>query len=400
MAAALAACAGGMVVLPSGHTFLLRPIELVSSTHLVVDGDIQAWGDVASWPNSTLRLCPVTPYESKTPVLVPKKESLLWTHNSTGVTLSGKGVIHGGGEVWWPYRNRPGDYWHNCRPSLVEFGCGQMCVGNVTVANTQLRVSGITLSNSPFWTFVLRGARDAWLDDVKVTTPPCDGGKNVGYGAAPNTDGFNIGASDGVLITNSYVRNRDDCVPLFPPIRNITVRNITCECGNGLVPCVWPRLSLPGHGGDIANVLFDNATFLRSSMAVAMKSLESFVGTVRNVTYANLKLVDVGQAIMVNVYGQNMANPPHAIHVPLSPNPRGPRREGAMPRVATYSDITIVNVSGTAASPGKMDCGSSAPCTGITMRNVRLTVPAGKEYLCANAHGTASDCSPVPCLQP
>jgi hypothetical protein len=72
------------------------------------------------------------------------------------------------GEIWWPYRNRPGDYWHNCRPSLMEFGCGQQCVNNASVANIHLRVSGITLENSPFWTFVLRGASDAHIDDVKV----------------------------------------------------------------------------------------------------------------------------------------------------------------------------------------------------------------------------------------
>jgi len=78
--------------------------------------------------------------------------------------------------------------------------------------NTNLVVRGITLSNSPFWTFVARGAENLWIDDVHVTTPPCDHGKNVGYTAAPNTDGFNIGSSNGVLITDSSVRNRDDCV--------------------------------------------------------------------------------------------------------------------------------------------------------------------------------------------
>jgi hypothetical protein len=64
-------------------------VELLSNTHLLIEGDIQAWLDVSTWPNSTLRQCPTTPYESKTPVLVFKKESLLWTNGSTGVTISG-----------------------------------------------------------------------------------------------------------------------------------------------------------------------------------------------------------------------------------------------------------------------------------------------------------------------
>ena len=36
-------------------------------------------------------------------------------------------------------------------------------------------------------------------------------------------------------------------------------------------------------------------------MAIAMKSLPSFVGKVSNVTYANIVLEDVGQAVMFNV---------------------------------------------------------------------------------------------------
>jgi hypothetical protein len=186
-------------------------------------------------------------------------------------------------------------------------------------------VTGITLDSSPFWTFVARGARNLVIDRVSITTPSCAGGKNTGYDAAPNTDGFNIGGSEGIVrflrvsslasstddalassrmgwartdrvlqspltdpfgrsrrkkcsgltrllsipwqvITNSYVRNRDDCVPLFPPVRNVTVRNITCECGNGLVPCTWPEGSRAGMGGDISDVLFEGATFIRSQV--------------------------------------------------------------------------------------------------------------------------------------
>lgn len=148
----------------------------------IIDGDIQAWPEVATWPNSTVRYCTVTAYESKVPLIVPKKESLLWAVNSTGVTVSGVGTVHGGGEAWWaifrrlpqnqcesfgacvapashathllsidagaaflrrlapgsscwlspsghnamlPRSPRPAADWHNCRPSLMEFGIGQ-----------------------------------------------------------------------------------------------------------------------------------------------------------------------------------------------------------------------------------------------------------------------------------
>ena len=93
------------VLLPLGHTFLLKPVRLRSNTHLRIEGDIQAWPDVDTWPNSTVRYCPVTPYQSKIAVVVPKKESLLWAHNSTSITVSGCGVVHGSGQLWWPLWN-------------------------------------------------------------------------------------------------------------------------------------------------------------------------------------------------------------------------------------------------------------------------------------------------------
>ena len=191
--AALRACApGGVVLLPAGHVFLLRPLELPSHVELRVEGDIQAWTNIETWPNSTHRRCPVTAYETADPVDVPKKESLLSTVNSTGVTVSGGGTIFGGGERWWPlWKNTKNNYWHNCRPSIMEFGIGLAQPGQQGT-NTDVRVTGVTLDSSPFWTFVARGAHNLVIDRVSITTPSCAGGRNKGYAAAPNTDGFNI----------------------------------------------------------------------------------------------------------------------------------------------------------------------------------------------------------------
>ena len=87
-----------------------------------------------------------------------------------------------------------------------------------SVAN--LHVSGITLKDSPFWTLAGRGLQNATSRGVTVTTTGC------GYDDAPNTDGFNLQGED-ILIEDSFVRNGDDCVPLFPPTRNVLVRNVT-----------------------------------------------------------------------------------------------------------------------------------------------------------------------------
>jgi polygalacturonase len=125
VAAAIAACAGsgggtgdgGIALLPANRTYLLRPVQLPSHSVLQIDGDISAWPDLDTWPNSTLRQCATTPYETPLPevVLVQQKEALLWSVNATNLTITGNGVVDGGGWRWWPKRFLPGDYWHNCR---------------------------------------------------------------------------------------------------------------------------------------------------------------------------------------------------------------------------------------------------------------------------------------------
>ena len=87
---------------------------------------------------------------------------------------------------------------------------------------------------------------------------------------------------------------------------------------------------------------------------------------------------------MLNVYGQSQAAASLA---------------GLGVGVTRFSNLTIHNVSGTAQSPGKMMCDPSAPCEGIAMSGVRLA-SANQSYTCSDAFGTASDCSPRPCLEP
>ena len=80
------------------------------------------------------------------------------------------------------------------------------------------------------------------------------------YDESPNTDGFNVQGRD-IVVEHSSVRNGDDCVPIFSPSRNVTVRHMYCSCGNGVAVMVWPPLSYSGGGGDIVGVTVDNITF-------------------------------------------------------------------------------------------------------------------------------------------
>ena len=100
------------VLLPSGFTFLLQPIQLFSNTHFQIDGNIAAWRDIQTWPNSTNKRCGLNEILSNNPrILVPSKESLLWGISPLkNLTISGTGSIDGQGWRWWKLRNES-EYW-------------------------------------------------------------------------------------------------------------------------------------------------------------------------------------------------------------------------------------------------------------------------------------------------
>jgi hypothetical protein len=270
------------------------------------------------------------------------------------------------------------------RPSLVEFGrrAPHYDSGVVDVV-----MEGVTLKDSPFWTFSGRGLKRARITGVSVTTTGC------GYSESPNTDGFNVQGED-ILIENCAVRNGDDCVPIFPPSRNVTVRNITCECGNGLVPVIWSSMSVPGQAGSIRDVMFDGATFTDTANAAAIKSLPCFEGEATNITFKNFKLHKVQQAIMINMYNQNHDSPGPGPGPGPSP---GLGLGGDDVSVGSVSSVTIENITGSATRPGKIMCGpQQGGCQGISMVNVTLQSSSGT-YICDNAYGNATGCKPAPC---
>ena len=250
------------IILPTNHTFLLRPIQLLSNRQLQIRGNIAAWRKIQSWPNSTNKKCSLTGYTANVTILVPQKESLLFgIAPLKDVVISGEGIVDGGGWRWWPLRNDTthGEYWHNCRPKLLFLGQNNLTkYGSVS----NIRVSGVTFQDSPFWTIAGRGLRNVTFQNVTVNTTGC------GYSQAPNTDGFNL-QGENILVHDSSVKNGDDCVPIFPPSRNILVQNVSCTCGNPPVAVVWPASNHPNPSGGGGRNLYAgnivNVTFVREN---------------------------------------------------------------------------------------------------------------------------------------
>ena len=190
--------------------------------------------------------------------------------------------------------------------------------------------------------------------------------------AAKNTDGFDIGESTEVTITNVSVTNDDDCVAFKPGVDGVTVTDITCTGSHGL------SVGSLGKSSDdsVKNVYVSGATMINSTKAVGIKTYPSGgshgLSTVTNVTWTNVNVEGCDYAIQIqSCYGED-----------------GDYCE-EYPGDAVLTDIVFDGFSGTTSGKyddvtANLDCGEDGTC-GITISDYTVVAPGGEnEVLCAN----------------
>ncbi|MCR5621339.1 MAG: glycoside hydrolase family 28 protein, partial [Treponema sp.] len=191
---------GGTLRIGSG-VWATGPIRLCSSLTLELEED-----SVISFIPEAERYRPVkTRWEG---VVCYAMQPCIFADGSKDVSIRGKGIIDGNGASWWEqvrqkrgqkgpllpierelaalnpgYESQPGGGGGRAsqflRPALLQF---HECSG--------VKVEGIRLQNSPFWTLHPLFCSDVLLKDLDICNPP----------DAPNTDGMDIDSCDGVQI--------------------------------------------------------------------------------------------------------------------------------------------------------------------------------------------------------
>ncbi|THY03267.1 pectin lyase-like protein [Aureobasidium pullulans] len=121
-----------------------------------------------------------------------------------------------------------------------------------------------------------------------------------------NTDGFDIGASTYVTLTDITVLNDDDCVAFKPGSNFTTVIGITCTGSHGLSVGSLGK----SNADSVSNIYVSDATMISSSKAVGIKTYPMGNGhgisTVTNVTYTNIKVQNSDYAIQIqSCYGED-----------------------------------------------------------------------------------------------
>ncbi|KAJ5598566.1 hypothetical protein N7537_008650 [Penicillium hordei] len=343
IAAAIAKCGkGGTIIIPAGKTYNLNsPLDFAGCAGC----DFQLEGTLKFSPSTNV-------WKGQTAMINIKNIDGLKIRS-----LSGKGVIDGNGQESWDLFAKDSSY---RRPTLLYITGG-----------SNIEVSNLRQQNPPnVFNSVKGNTKTAKF--LKLTMVATSQSKNE----PKNTDGFDIGASTDVTISNVHVTNDDDCVAFKPGADGVIVKDITCTGSHGL------SVGSLGKSGEdfVKNVQVSGARMIKSSKAVGIKTYPTGNGhaksTVSNVTFSDIVVDGCDYAIQIqSCYGEN---DDYCVKNPGDSDLTG---------------IVFENISGKTsgkykAVTGNLSCGARGTCD-VKVSGYTVVAPTGgSEVQCANTPST------------
>ncbi|MDR2543870.1 MAG: glycoside hydrolase family 28 protein [Treponema sp.] len=286
------------------------PLELFSNTTLLLDE-----GAVISFIPEPERYQPVwTRWEGAECYAM---HPLLFANEQSNITVSGKGILEGNGQIWWDKlgekrkrgQNEPQtpeelklaslnkDYKKQAsggggrqiqflRPPLVQF---RSC--------SKITLEDITLRNSPFWTLHPLYCKDVVISGLKIQNPQ----------DAPNTDGIDIDSCEDVTVQNCEITVGDDGIAIKSgagedgirvgkPCRRITVRGCTVGSGHGGI--VIGSETAAG----ISNVLTEDCVFKGTDRGIRIKTRRGRGGHIHNLEFRKLTMENNLCPLAINMF--------------------------------------------------------------------------------------------------
>lgn len=331
-AAASASGNGGTVEIPAG-VFLCGPLTMKSSVNLRLDR------------GAILRMLPYESYPDKD--FPPNFLSASGLHD---IELSGQGTIDGQGTPWWPLARVPGAR----RPIMISWAsCSRVLIENVT------------LTNSPMFHIAIHGkSSDVTVRGVTIRATPSTDPVHPGH----NTDACDVSGKN-ILIENCDVSVGDDNFTCGGGTSDVLITNCTYGYGHGV------SIGSPTAGG-VSNITVINCTFSNTETGIRIKSDRGRGGYVHDLHYLNLKMNNIGCAILI--YGsymttnrdyRNLNDLTAAIAATYPGKP-------VAARTPIYGDITFSNITATVQSghrAGLIWGLPEAPVTNLLLDKVKIT---------------------------
>ncbi len=246
---ACAAAGGGRVVVPAG-VFVSGPIFLKSNIEFHLEPGAVLRGSRRMGDYPVLDVSASGYHIDRT-----WHASLLTGCNLENVSITGKGVLDGQGDVWW--KARDAKELKFIRPMVIFlFDC------------ERVRIDGVKLIDSPSWNMVSILCRNETIHDVSIQNP---------WKSYFNCDGINLMSCRNVRISNCYVDTGDDGICLK------TLPDFGMVCG-GAQNGEWkPDYSKPRIPCE--DVLIENCVVERAHSGVGLWA--EVIGGIRNVSVNN-----------------------------------------------------------------------------------------------------------------
>jgi polygalacturonase len=277
--AAVDKAGGGTLVVPSG-TYYTGPITLCSG----IDLHLEAGAKLLFSQN-------FDDYRIKGNTYRP----LVGAKDCHDIVISGAGTFDGQGTPWWIIERKVKSEARAKGLPDAEIGRPRMIV----LENCKrIRLEGVTLSNSPMYHFVPFKCEDVTVDGITILSPS----------DSPNTDGIDPSVSRRVLITHCRIDTGDDCIAVkagthgYGPVEDVLVTDCTFLHGHGC------SIGSDTDSG-VRNMTVQRCTFDGTEAGVRLKSRRGRGGLVENITYSDLTMRNVGQAIVITSYYYGLPKP-------------------------------------------------------------------------------------------
>jgi polygalacturonase len=345
---ACTAAGGGTVVIPAGR-FLTAAFTLASNLNLHLDeGADLVMSD--------------KPSDYK--IVHGSFENCISAANCHDLAITGTGTIDGQGEYFWRNFTAPKD------PEGMEEKTGMTHRAHLVNLShcTRVLVQEVLLENSPSFQLVPSQCQDVTIDRVRIKAPPSPESHNTD-GIDPS--GFNF------LITHCDIDTGDDNIAVKAGSRINPTRD---SCENFLITdCVFGH----GHGmsvgsesyGGLRNMVVRNCTFNNTEAGIRLKAPRGRGGVLEDVTYENLTMNNVKNAILITSYYPKI--------------PKRPDKDPIQPvtaRTPIWRHILIRNVVATGGdNVGEIAGLPEAPAQDIIFDHVRIS--AGAPIQIFNARG-------------
>jgi hypothetical protein len=373
---AIAACAeagGGTVDVPAG-TYLSGSIHLKSNINLFLD----AGAVILGAPQELKAYDPAEPFEGKGYQDGGHSffhNSLIWGENLTNVSITGRGMINGGGLV---RASRALDLWSGYHLSTGE-GTGQSTapipdgknvddrrIGNKSICLKLCRhvlIGDITIFHGGHFAILVTGCNEMAIHNVTIDT---------------NRDGMDIDCCQNTVVSDCRINSpRDDGLcpkSSFALGHNVATENLTitnCQVSGfvegSLLDGTMKEGPNKGTGrikfgteanGGFRNCAITNCTF-RYCRGLALEEVDG--GTLENIVISNLSMMDIGGA---------------PIYITTGKRNRGP----AVTTPSQIKNILISNIVASGCDPqsGIQITGlPEQPIEGLRLENIRLLFKGG-----------------------